>query len=56
MAIDRLREEIGASLGWGVRYTTIDGQGTLVEADASVDVERFQDLVRAAAAAARDAP
>jgi hypothetical protein len=44
------------ALRGGVRYTQVDGEGTLVEVDATVDSARFQDLIQAAIAAAQNAP
>lgn len=56
VAIESVRQELQTSLGGGVRYTTVEGEGTLVEAEASADAERFQTAVQAAIAAAQIAP
>jgi hypothetical protein len=56
VAIVHVRQQLETALGGGVRYTAIDGEGTLVEADATLDPERFQGVVQAAIAAAQDPP
>lgn len=51
VAIGRVREELQEALGRDdVRYTVVDGQGTLVEAVPEADTESFADRVRAAIA------
>lgn len=47
VAIHRVREEIDPVFGDSVRYTTIDGKGTLVEAETGREAEHFTDIVRA---------
>lgn len=54
VAIGHVRKAIDAAFGDAVQYTTMKGQGTLVEATHAVDVEQFQTLTRAAIAAAQD--
>lgn len=53
MAIGRVRAEIAATVTGrdGIRYTVVDGQGTLVEADASVYAQHFLATTQAAIAA-----
>lgn len=40
-------------LGDGVRYTVVDGQGTLVEAEPNVDGRKFTELAREAISSAQ---
>lgn len=56
VAIGRVRLELEAALGGGVRYTHVHGEGTLVDVDATVDSERFQELIQAAVAADQNTP
>ena len=53
LAIDRVRAELTAALGLGIRSTHVDFQPTLVEAEPEVDASRFVDIVMAASAAAQ---
>ena len=55
VSIERVRQDLEAALPARVRYTHVDGVGTLVAADTSVDSERFQAVVQAAIAAAQSA-
>ncbi|GAC1329099.1 MAG: hypothetical protein NVSMB2_28260 [Chloroflexota bacterium] len=53
VAIDHVRRVVHAEFGDKVRYTTLDGEGTLVRADADVDADAFGERARAAIAAAQ---
>ena len=53
VAIGHVRKASESAFGDAVQYTTMKGQGTLVEATPAVDVEQFQTLIRAAIAAAQ---
>jgi hypothetical protein len=50
-AISGVRNLLRADLGDAVRYTVVDGQGTVVEAGSDVDVHRFARLVMTGIAA-----
>jgi hypothetical protein len=54
VAIGRVRAAIDATVTArdSVRYTVVDGQGTLVEAEHGVDVQQFTVATQAAIAAA----
>ena len=56
LAIHQMREAISAAFGDAVQFTPITGQGTRVEAPPTVDEEAFQDVARAAIAAAQERP
>ena len=53
LAIDRVRTELTATLGPGIRFTHVDFQPTLVEAEPEIDARRFVEIVLAASAAAQ---
>ena len=53
LAIDRVRREVTAALGLGVRFTHVDFQPTLVEAAPEANAKRFVEIVLAASAAAQ---
>lgn len=53
VAIDRVRNEVETALRGGVRYTHVDGEGTLVAAEGWVDSDQFQKVVQAAIAVAQ---
>jgi hypothetical protein len=52
VAIGRVKEDLGATFDDGVRYTVVDGTGTLVEVGQDVDAARFTALARKAIAQA----
>lgn len=52
VAIGAVRAELEADLGDAVRYTVIDGAGTLVEGRADLDGRQFRKLVEIGIAAA----
>ncbi len=56
VAIDRVRAELVAAFGEGLRFSGIRGEGTLIEAGSTVDKQRFIARARAAIAAAQEAP
>ncbi len=43
VAISHVRRAIDTAFGDAVQYSTVEGQGTLVEATPTVDAERFQE-------------
>ena len=51
VAINQVRERLKAAFDAEVRYTVVDGEGTLVEAAPGSDAERFTETARAAIAA-----
>jgi hypothetical protein len=51
-AIQQVRAAVNAAFGEAVRYTSITGQGTRIEAKLSIDEEAFQEVARSAIAAA----
>ena len=53
IAIHQVREAVSVVFGDAIQYTSIIGQGTRVEAISSIDAEVFQDVTRAAIAAAQ---
>jgi len=53
VAIGRVKEDLGATFDDGVRYTVVDGTGTLVEVGQDVDAARFTALARKAIAQAQ---
>ena len=53
VAIGQVRERLTAAFGETIRYTPIDGQGTLVQAPDDMASEQFQELTRAAIAKAQ---
>jgi hypothetical protein len=54
LAIGKVREAVNAAFGDDVLYLPITGQGTRVEAEAIIDEEAFQEVVRTAIATAQD--
>jgi hypothetical protein len=56
VAISHVRETVDAVFGNAVHYTMVEGQGTLVEVNPTVDTEQFQALTHTAIAAAQDMP
>lgn len=46
VAIPHVRDEVEGTLPEGVSFTVRHGEGTLVQADPSVDVEAFRHAVR----------
>ena len=54
LAIHHVREAVNAAFDDAVQYTPIIGQGTRVEARPCVDEEAFQEVTRAAIAAAQE--
>ena len=56
VAINHVRKAIDAAFGNVVQYTTVEGQGTLVEATPTVDIEQFHRLTRTAIAEAQNTP
>lgn len=48
VAIGRLKKDLATTLGDRVRYTPVEGQGTLVEADSDVDGQAFEAIARTA--------
>jgi hypothetical protein len=54
VAIGQVRERLQETFGEAVQYTTVDGQGTLVQAPPTVDSARFQSVTREAIAASQD--
>jgi hypothetical protein len=46
VAIGDVKDLLTADLGETIKYTPVDGQGTLLEAAAAIDVNRFEELVR----------
>lgn len=53
IAIGCVKQDLAAALRGDVRYTVVDGQGTLVEADVSIDAAQFQSVIQEAIAAAQ---
>jgi hypothetical protein len=51
VAIGRVREDVTAAFGARVRYTPVEGQGTLIEAEPDIDADQFNALTREAIAA-----
>lgn len=56
VAISHVRETVDAVFGNAVHYTMVEGQGTLVEVNPTVDAEQFHALTRTAIAVAQDMP
>ncbi len=56
IAIERVRDDLDAAFPEEVRFTSVDGQGTLVEAAPTVDAQQFTERARAAIAAAQATP
>ena len=56
VAIYHVRMAIDAAFGNGVQYTTVEGQGTLVEATPTIDTEKFHRLTRTAIVEAQNTP
>lgn len=54
VAIGHVRREVEALFGRAVRLAPIEGEGTLVTADATVSADEFATVTRAAIAAAQD--
>jgi hypothetical protein len=48
VAIGQVRQTMLAAFGDEVQYLLCEGQGTLVEASASIDAKQFQTLARTA--------
>ena len=55
VAIDQVRERLQEVFGETVQYTTVNGQGTLVQALPTVDATRFQATTREAITQAQNA-
>lgn len=55
VAIGHVRRGMRAAFGDKVVYTTVEGQGTLVEAEGDVEAQRFTQLAQAAIARAQAA-
>lgn len=53
VAIGRVKKDLGSAFGGRVRYTPIEGQRTLVEAEPAVDGGAFTDIARAAVQASQ---
>ncbi len=53
IAIQQVREAVSTAFGDAVQFTTAPGQGTRVEAPPTIDEEAFQEVTRAAIAAAQ---
>jgi len=53
IAIHQVREAVGTAFGDAVQFTPTPGQGTRVEAPPTIDEEAFQEVTRAAIAAAQ---
>lgn len=54
VAIQHVREAVRAAFGDAIQYTPVTGQGTRIEASASVDEAAFQEVTRAAIAVAQE--
>ena len=54
VAIGQVRERLKSAFGEAVQYTTVDGQGTLVQAPSAIDLEHFQATLRETIAAAQE--
>ena len=52
VAIPHVKSRLAAGLGGSVRYTHMEGEGTMVEAVGEVDPQLFEKLVRNGMAAA----
>lgn len=48
VAIGQVRERLQEAFGETVQYTTVNGQGTLVQIPSTVDTARFQSATREA--------
>ena len=55
VAIGCVQADLSLVFGDRVRFTPVHGEGTLIEAEADVDADRFETLARAAIAAAQEA-
>jgi hypothetical protein len=55
VAIGYVRERLHETFGEVIHYTTVEGQGTLVQAPSTVDPARFQSATREAIAQAQNA-
>jgi hypothetical protein len=55
VAIGYVRERLQEAFGNDIQYTTVPGQGTLVQAPSTVDSDRFQLAAREAIAQAQGA-
>ncbi len=53
IAIHQVREAVSTTFGDVVQFTPAPGQGTRVEAPPTIDEEAFQEVTRAAIAAAQ---
>ncbi len=56
LAIHQVREAVSSAFGDAVQFTPITGQGTRVEVPPTVDEGAFQEVARAAIAAAQERP
>lgn len=54
VAIGQVRERLQEVFGETVQYTTVNGQGTLVQAPSTVDAAQFQSVTREAIAQAQN--
>jgi hypothetical protein len=54
IAIQRVREALTTALPHGITYRVVEGRGTRVDADATVDADQFAALVQQAIAAAQN--
>jgi hypothetical protein len=48
VAIQRVRVAVAMAFPAGITYQVVEGQGTRIDADATVDAEQFSVLVRQA--------
>lgn len=53
IAIQQVREHLQEAFGKAVQYTTVDGQGTLVQAMPTINATHFQEAAREAIAVAQ---
>ncbi len=56
LVIHQVREAVSSAFGDAVQFTPITGQGTRVEVPPTVDEGAFQEVARAAIAAAQERP
>jgi hypothetical protein len=54
VAIGQVKKDLERAFGGQVRYTSIEGQGTLVEAEPEVDGSGFTNITRAAVRASQN--
>jgi hypothetical protein len=55
VAIDRVRQELAQRFPSGVTYTLVEGQGTRIQADPTVDGQQFTQVVQRAITDAQNA-